>query len=234
LPIVAKLIQDGLIGRVVEMRGRGKEDARGGSLDLWVLGSHIVNLACYFGGDPIACSAVIKQDGHLLIKADLKQGDEGIGLLAGNEVHARYELAEGITLYFDSIQHAGVQEAGFGLQIIGTQGTIDFRIDQEPLVHLLPGNPFQPSAPARAWIPITTAGVGKPEPIADLGKKVSSHEVAGRDLIAAIQENRTPLCDALQGRQTIEMISAAFESHRLGGKRVEFPLATKVNPLTLL
>ena len=234
LPIVAKLIQDGLIGRMLEMRGRGKEDARGGSLDLWVLGSHIVNLACYFGGDPIACSAVVKQDGHFLTKADLKQGDEGIGLLAGNEVHARYELAKGITLYFDSIQHAGVKEAGFGLQIIGTQGIIDFRIDQEPLVHLLPGNPFQPSAPARAWIPITTAGVGKPEPIAGLGHKVSSHEVAGRDLIAAIQTNSTPLCDAWQGRQTIEMISAVFESHRFGGKRVSFPLATKVNPLTLL
>ena len=234
LPIVAKLIQDGLIGRMLEMRGRGKEDARGGSLDLWVLGSHIVNLGCYFGGDPIACSAVVKQDGHVITKADLKQGDEGIGLLAGNEVHARYELASGITLYFDSIQNAGVKEAGFGLQIIGTKGIIDFRIDQEPLAHFLPGNPFQPSSPARAWIPITTAGLGKPEPIADLGQKVSSHEVAGRDLIAAIQENRTPLCDAQQGRQTIEMISAVFESHRLGGNRVNIPLVTKVNPLTLL
>ncbi len=234
LPVVAKLIQDGLIGRVLEMRGRGKEDARGGSLDLWVLGSHIVNLACYFGGDPLACSAVVKQDGRLLTKADVKQGDEGIGLLAGNEVHARYELAKGFTLYFDSIQNAGVKEAGFGLQIIGTQGVIDFRIDQEPLAHFLPGSPFQPSASARAWIPITTAGVGKPEPIVELGKKVASHEVAGRDLIAAIQENRPPLCDALQGRQTIEMISAVFESHRLGGKRVSFPLVTKVNPLTLL
>lgn len=234
LPIVAKLIQDGLIGRMLEMRGRGKEDARGGSLDLWVLGSHIVNLGCYFGGDPIACSAVVKQDGHLITKADLKQGDEGIGLLAGNEVHARYELASGITLYFDSIQNAGVKEAGFGLQIIGTKGIIDFRIDQEPLAHFLPGNPFQPSSPARAWIPITTAGLGKPEPIANLGQKVSSHEVAGRDLIAAIQENRTPLCDAQQGRQTIEMISAVFESHRLGGNRVNIPLVTKVNPLTLL
>ena len=234
LPIVAKLIQDGLLGRMLEMRGRGKEDARGGSLDLWVLGSHIVNLGCYFGGDPIACSAVVKQDGHLITKADLKQGDEGIGLLAGNEVHARYELASGITLYFDSIQNAGVKEAGFGLQIIGTKGIIDFRIDQEPLAHFLPGNPFQPSSPARAWIPITTAGLGKPEPIANLGQKVSSHEVAGRDLIAAIQENRTTLCDAQQGRQTIEMISAVFESHRLGGNRVNIPLVTKVNPLTLL
>ncbi|MCX6853927.1 MAG: Gfo/Idh/MocA family oxidoreductase [Verrucomicrobia bacterium] len=234
LPVVAALIEEGIIGRILEFRGRGKEDARGGSLDLWVLGSHIVNLACYFGGGATSCSAEVKQDGHLISKADLREGDEGIGLLAGNEVHARYELAKGITLYFDSIKNAGVKEAGFGLQIIGTQGIIDFRIDQEPLAHLQLGSPFQPSMPSREWIPITTAGVGKPEPMTNLGQRVAGHEVAAHDLIGAMKENRPPLCDAVQGRQTIEMISAVFESHRLSGKRVNIPLSTRVNPLTLL
>ncbi len=234
LKTVKKLIEDGLIGRVLEMRGRGKEDQRGGSLDLWVLGTHVMNLAFYFGGDPVSCSAVVKQDGHLVTKADVKEGDEGIGPLAGNEVHARFELKDGLVAYFDSMKEAGVKEAAFGLQIIGTKGIIDFRIDQEPLVHLLPGNPFQPDDKPRTWVPVTTGGVGKPEPVAGLGKQVSSHETAGRDLISAIQENRAPLCDVIQGRQTIEMVSAVFESHRLGGERVTFPLKTRVNPLTLL
>ena len=234
LPVIAQLIEEGLIGRVLEMRGRGKEDTRGGSLDLWVLGSHIINLANYFGGVPISCSAEVKQDGHLITKADVKQGDEGIGQLAGNEVHARYELTQGHTLYFDSIQNAGIKEAGFGLQIIGTKGIIDFRIDAEPLAHLLPGSPFQPKAEPRAWVPITTGGVGVPEPIKDLGRLVSSHEVAGRDLIACIEQNRAPLCDGIQGRQTLEAINAVFESHRLGGQRVSLPLQTRVNPLSLI
>lgn len=234
MAVVAQLIQEGLIGRVLEMRGRGKEDARGGSLDLWVLGSHIVNMACYFGGDPVACTATVWQDGKLVTKADVTDGAEGIGPLAGNEVHARFELAKGMPLFFDSIQNAGVKESGFGLQIIGTQGIIDFRADAEPLAHLLPGSPFHPTPEPRAWIPITTGGVGKPEPIKELGRQLSSHELAGRDLIAAIQENRAPLCDDKQGRQTIEMISAVFESHRLCSQRVTFPLKTRVNPLTLL
>jgi late competence protein required for DNA uptake (superfamily II DNA/RNA helicase) len=68
----------------------------------------------------------------------------------------------------------------------------------------------------------------------DIAKKVSSHEISGLDLIAAIQENRAPLCDAVQGRQITEMISAVFESHRLNGQRVLLPLQTRVNPLTLL
>ena len=32
------------------MRGRGKGDRRGGAEDLWVLGSHVLNLMTYFGG----------------------------------------------------------------------------------------------------------------------------------------------------------------------------------------
>ena len=235
LPVVAKLLKGDVLGRVLEMRGRGKEDARGGSLDLWVLGTHLFNIATYFGGAPKACSATVMQDGRPITKADVKEGDEGIGALAGNEVHARFELANGVPLFFDSIQNAGTKEAGFGLQIIGTKGIIDFRIDKEPVAHLCAGSPFNPALKEpRQWVPITTGGVNTPEPIADLGKQVASHETAGLDLIAAIQENRAPLIDATQGRETIEMVCAIFESHRLNGQRMTFPLQTRVNPLTLL
>ena len=234
LPVIARLLQEGVIGRVLEMRGRGKEDQRGGSLDLWVLGTHLFNLATYFGGAPKACSATVMQDGRPITRADVKEGDEGIGALAGNEVHARFELSNGVPLFFDSVQNAGIKEAGFGLQIIGTKGIIDFRIDKEPVAHLCAGSPFNPALKeARQWQPITTGGVSKPEPIPNLGTQVASHETAGLDLIAAIRENRAPLIDAVQGRETIEMVSAIFESHRLNGQRVTFPLETRVNPLTL-
>jgi predicted dehydrogenase len=235
LPLIAKLIKEGAIGRVLELRGRGKEDARGGSLDLWVLGAHIFNLATYFGGAPQACVATVLQDGKPITKADVKEGDEGIGALAGNEVHARFEMAGGMPLFFDSVQNAGVKETGFGLQIIGTKGIIDFRIDQDPVAHLCVGSPFNPNLKEpRQWLPITTAGINLPEPIEVLGKQLSSHEVAGLDLTPAILENRAPLCDVAQGRETIEMITAIFESDRLNGQRVTFPLKTRVNPLTLL
>lgn len=235
MPVIAKMLKDGVIGRVLEMRGRGKEDARGGSLDLWVLGSHVVNVATFFGGVPVSCFATVFQNGKPITKADVHEGDEGIGAFAGNEVHARFELANGAPLFFDSIQNAGVKEASFGLQIIGTQGIIDFRIDREPFAHLCVGSPFNPALKEpRQWQPVTTAGIGKPEPIADFGKKLASHELAGLDLIAAIRENRAPLCDAVQGRETVEMISAVFESHRLKGQCVTFPLQNRQNPLTLL
>lgn len=235
LPVVAKLIEEGAIGRVLEMRGRGKEDTRGGSLDLWVLGSHVFNLATFFGGPPKTCSATVLTDGKPVTRSDVKEGDEGIGPLAGNAVHARFEMPRGMPLFFDSVQNAGEKQAGFGLQIVGTKGIIDFRIDKEPIAHILAGSPFTPTvAEARQWQPITTAGIGKPEPIASLGKSLSSHAAAGLDLVDAIRESREPACDAEQGREIIEMICSVFESHRLGGGRVPFPLQTRVNPLTLL
>jgi predicted dehydrogenase len=234
LPVIQGLLTDGAIGRVLEMRARGKEDARGGSLDLWVLGCHLFNLINYFGGKPVACSAVVLQNGKPVTKADVKEGDEGIGPLAGNEVHARFEMETGVPAFFDSIHDAGTKQAGFGLQIIGTKGIIDLRIDEDPLAHLLYGSPFYPDLDPRAWLPISTAGVGVKEPQAGIGKLVMEHVVGAQDLVAAMRQNRLPLCNMHDGRTTVEMISAVFESHRLNGQRVTFPLKTRENPLTLM
>jgi len=234
LPVVAQLLKDGAIGRVLEIRARGKEDTRGGSLDLWVLGCHLFNLIHYFAGEPTACTATVLQDGHPITKADVKAGDEGIGPLAGNEVHARFETASGTPAFFDSIQNAGSKTAGFGLQIIGTEGIIDLRIDKEPLAHITTGSPFDPTAEPRTWVPISSAGIGIPEPIKDIRPRVAEHLYPGQDLITVIEKDGQPLCNVDAARTTIEMITAVFESHRLGGSRVPFPLQTRVNPLTLI
>jgi len=234
LATVAALVKAGEIGRLLELRGRGKEDDRGGSLDLWVLGSHVLNMANFFAGNPVACTATVLQEGRPAMRSDLKDGAEGVGPLAGNEVHARFEMESGVPVFFASVAKAGVKAAGFGLQLIGTGGIIDLRCDATPVAHILRGSPFQPAPEPRAWVPISSAGIGKPEPDENIGKLVMSHAVGGRDLLAAIREDRAPLCSASDGRVIVEMISAVFESHRLGGRRVGFPLKMRRNPLTLL
>ncbi len=232
--VVKAMMQEGRIGRVLELRCRGKEDARGGSLDLWVLGAHLMNLAHFFAGAPLSCSAAVLQNGKPVTKADVKEGDEGAGPLAGNEAHARFETAGGAPVFFDSVQNAGVKAAGFGIQIIGTEGIIDLRMDQEPVAHLLAGSPFRPVAEARAWMPITSAGPGKPEPLADIQALIAGHGLPVRDLVAAVDEGREPLCGAKDGRVILEMIMGVFESHRQGGARVALPLAERDNPLARL
>ena len=231
LPAIERMLKEDGLGQVLEIRLRGKEDSRGGAQDLWVLGAHLVNVAAFFGGAPKACTATLFQDGKPATKADVKEGAEGVGLIAGNAVHARFEMERGMPVFFDSIANAGAKTSGFGLQLIGTKGIIDLRFDTDPIAHLMAGNPFQPEKEPRAWVPITSAGPGQPEPIADCKDQVSSHLLAARDLLAAIREDRAPLCSAADGRTVVEMIMAVFESHRLNGQRVTLPLASRQNPL---
>ena len=230
LPAIRKLVEEGAIGTPLEIRARGKEDRRGGGLDLWVLGSHLLNLVHYFAGEPVACSATVAKDGRPAEPGDVFEGDEGVGPLAGNEVHARFEMESGIPVFFDSIQNAGTREAGFGIQLIGNAGIIDLRADREPLAHLWSGNPNQPSTDPMAWRPITSAGVGQPEPVEDIRDLVGGHLAPVRDLIEAIGEDRDPLCSATDGRVVVAMTMAVFESHRQGGARVRFPLERQDHP----
>ena len=234
LQAIDKLIADGDMGKVLEIRGRGKGDRRGGGEDLWVLGSHTLNLISYFGGNPLTCSAVMKQDGRRVTKADVKDGNEALGPLAGNEVHARYEMERGIVAYFDSIANDDTRNHGFGLQIIGSKGIVSIKCDRHPLAHFVPGNPFEPTREPRPWIPISSAGVGKPEPRDDLTEMISHHGAPAHDLIASMSSDRQPLCSAYEGATILEMICGVFESHRQGSRAVELPLKERGNPLAKL
>ncbi len=229
LPLIRTMVEEGRIGRLLEVRCRGKEDARGGVLDLWVLGSHVLNLAVCFTGKPVSCSAVVLKEGRPVVAADVIDGQEGTGPSAGDEVHARYETGGGVPVFFDSIAHAGRQEANFGLQLVGNQGIIDLRIDVEPLAHFMEGNPFYPAG-ERKWVPVGSGGIGVAEPVPDMGKRISSHRAAAEDLLESIREGREPLCNGEEGRLTVEMIHAVMESHVRGGARISLPSPLRENP----
>jgi predicted dehydrogenase len=231
LPVAVEMLRAGRLGRLLEVRGRGKEDQRGGALDLWVLGSHVLNLATVFVGQPVACTGLLYQNGKPVGRDDLREGDEGLGLMGGNAVHARFETEAGVPLYFDSVQNAGGKASGFGLQLICSEAVLDLRVDAEPLVHVRWGNPFRPVAASGGWEPVSSAGVGRAEPLAEIRRLVGGHVLAAEDLLAAIEQKREPLCGAEAGRTVVEMILAVFESHRRGGERVCFPLSKRVNAL---
>lgn len=224
-------IESGAIGEPLEIRCRGKEDGRGGAQDLWVLGTHLFNLVPYFTGNVIACSATMMQGKRPVTPSDLVEGHEGIGPVAGDRLHARYETESGTPVYFDSIRNRGVAAAGFGLQVMGNEGMIDLRMDTEPLAHWVSGSPFQPTAKPRAWVPISSGGIGRREPIDNIGQQVADHVPAVRDLLEAITEDRPPLCSDVDGRSTLEMVHGVYASHVQGGKVVSLPLATRTHPL---
>jgi predicted dehydrogenase len=220
--VVKQLVASGEIGELKEVRVRGKQDQRGGGLDLWVLGGHGFNLATLFTGPAISCEATIHVEGRPATKADIRPGDEGVGLIVGDEIHARYETKSGIPLYFDSKKGKPAKGTPFGARLIGTKGVISLQIDEEPLAILERDG---------VKTPITTAGIGKPEPIKDIRQVNGGHHGAVRDLLAAIAEKREPLCGPEAGRETVELTLAVFTSFAAGGKKVALPLAGRAHPL---
>ena len=232
---IDELIESGQMGKILELRGKGKGDRRGGGEDLWVLGSHILNLFCYFGGGkPRSCSGMLLQDGQLVTAKDVKPGAEGLGPLAGNEVHARYVMDNGLVAYYESIANDGTSPDGYCFQIIGSKGTVTWHIDRDPVAHFVPGNPYDPANSPRKWIPITSQGVGKDETSPMAIQQVYNHVAAGFDLISSVVANSSPECDIHEAAWTVEMICGVFESHRQEGKIVEFPLPERGNALTRL
>jgi predicted dehydrogenase len=222
IPLVKKLIDAGEIGELREVRVRGKQDQRGGGLDLWVLGGHGFNLATFFTGPATSCEATVLVEGRPATKADIRPGDEGVGLIVGDEIHARYETRSGIPLYFDSKKGTPGKGTPFGARLIGTKGVISLQIDEEPLAILERDG---------VKTPITTAGIGKPEPIKDIRQVNGGHHGAVRDLLAAIAQKREPLCGPEAGRETVELTLAVFASFVADGKKVSLPLGDRDHPL---
>ncbi len=234
LHVAKQMIDDGEIGDLLELRGRGKEDRRGGGEDLWVLGSHIFNLMHYFGGEPSSCTARVLWKGQPITKADVFDGPEGIGPLAGDNVAAMYEMPEGVMGYFNSVRGKGAGgESRFGLRIIGSTGQIDMGTGHLPPMYFLPDPLWSPGRSGAKWVPITSAGPGKPEPLKDQGLH-GGNILAVKDLIEAIEQDRQPECNVYEARWTVEMIAGVFESHRQNNGRVELPLKNRRNPLTML
>jgi predicted dehydrogenase len=230
LQAIRDLIDDGKLGTILELRGRGKEDKRGGGEDLWVLGSHVMNLIHHFGGEPQWCFGRVEEAGQPVRKEHVKPGNEGIGPLAGDTVSAMYGLDGGAKAYFGSKRD--MLGNRFGLQIFGSQGVVEILTGHLPSAQFLPDPAWSPGRSNAKWEPISSQGLGQPETLKEGGLE-AGNVLAVKDLIEAIENDRQPECSMYEGRTTVEMISAVFESHRTGGP-VTMPLQTRVNPLSLM
>ncbi|MCX7412641.1 MAG: Gfo/Idh/MocA family oxidoreductase [Planctomycetia bacterium] len=219
------LIEDGRIGKVLEIRCRGKEDKRGGGEDLWVLGCHLLDLMADLGGAPQWCEANVTLAGRPITKADMADGPEGIGPIAGDSVTAMFGLADGPTGFFASVRDAGLKQPNFGLTLAGTQGAIHIRPDHVPHAYLRAA-PLWRVDKDFPWQPIGPEGLDSPLPESDVDRaaeRAAWGRRAAADLVDAILEDREPETGMYAGRRTVEMTAAIYAA-ALSGRRIEWPL----------
>jgi predicted dehydrogenase len=232
--VVNQLIADGAIGEPLEIRGRGKEDRRGGGEDLWVLGSHVLDLFRAFFGNAATCRAAMFEAGQPVTKAHVKDGHEGLGPLAGDEIHAEYTFTDNrVRGYFSSVRNRGGDPSRFGLQIFGSQGVIDFYTNYLTPAFILRDSSWSPGRTGKSWEPVSSNGIGQPETLPNAGP-TGGNMATVLDLVDAIEQDRPTLANLEDARSSQEMILGVFESHRQGGNPVAFPLENRKHPLAML
>ena len=229
---VKQLIAAGAIGELLEVRGRGKEDRRGGGEDLMVLGVHILDLCRDLLGEPAWCFARVTDQGRPVGPGQVRKGAEGIGPLAGDRIDAMFGFRDSpVVAHFAS---ARPREPGqrFGLTICGSKGCIGMTTGWMPRAFLLE-DPTWTAAGSKPWTPITGADEGRG------GSSAANDLVAGNraivaDLIHAVETDTQPRTDVRSGRTAIEMILACYASHARGAL-VTLPLAEReAHPLARL
>ncbi|MEZ5365811.1 MAG: Gfo/Idh/MocA family oxidoreductase [Bryobacterales bacterium] len=225
---VARLVRDGQIGVIQEVRGRGKEDSRAGGEDMMVLGSHILDDFRIFLGDPQWVFAHVTHDGEELDRKRRTPTREPVGPTAGREIAAQFAFARGVHAYFASKQNDQTHPDRFGVHIYGSRGVIFLpnAIYPNGRPSILRSLSWHPEDQI-GWEPIEVAFTPPPG--------VPDHDLANAlmalDLIDAIEQNRKPACSEVDGRWTIEMISGIYGS-QLAGKPLRFPLDERRHPLT--
>jgi predicted dehydrogenase len=227
--VVKELIAAGRIGEVVELRGRGKEDARGGGQDLMVLGTHVLDLMRALVGDARWCFARVWQEGRPAAAGDTKEGGEGMGPILGDRIVAQYGFDGGVVGHFGTFKAPDNAGKRFALHVFGSKGVIALTTGSLPAAYLLEDPTWGSGRMKAEWQPITSAGLGKPEPLKDEGLALGNRWIA-EDLLKAIAEDREPLSSGRDGRAALEMILAVYESWRQG-RPVDLPLKNRQHPL---
>lgn len=229
IKVIQDLIKEGKIGTVLELRGRGKDDTRGGGNDLMVLGTHVMDLMRIIGGDPRWCHGRIWQDGKPATLEQVVQGGEGMGPVLGDRIFATYGFDKGVVGTFGTSRTAEATERGrFGLQIFGTKGVIATTTGSLPAAFYL-ADPAWSTGGKGNWLPITSGGINQPETVQAKGLD-SGNEWIVKDLFEAIEQDRQPKGSVYDARAALEMILAVYESYRSKGP-VDLPLKNRQHPL---
>lgn len=220
-----KCLDDGLIGDLVEIRARGKEDSRAGGEDLMVLGTHGMYLMRFLAGDPIWCTARVLEKGKEITIDNRRAATEPLGPVAGDTIHATYAFAKGVQGHFDSAKQAKGTGGRYGVMLFGTKGILSLGPGELANVTYLPDPLWHSGA---QWQPLPDAP-SNDDPSGLKGAAASNKRIV-EDLLRAIETDGQCMASGYECRAALEMIHAVYAAH-LSGARVAFPLKDRKHPL---
>lgn len=236
-----RMLDEGAIGTPLSVYGRGKEDERGGGEDLLVLGTHILDVMCWFFGKPEHLFAEVTVDGAPLKPTDRSATKEPLGPVAGDNVFAHLHFPGGVRGFFES--RKGVYRPGgqvrMGLTVVGTRGALSMRYtdgrpgEGERTLRLT--HSAYPAEDAAAYeevpLPEEEAIPGAEPLVMDFIPYFAiNNRLAAWDLVRAVEEGREPRANAAGAAAVLEIIQGIYLS-QLEGRRIGLPLSLRRHPL---
>ncbi len=231
----AELVRDGAIGKLRWIRAQGKCDVRGGTRDLMILGTHLLDISRSFAGAPRWATGHLMTGTSDTVPADVFEGDAGIGTMAGDSLVGYFAYETGAVGYFESFARAANPEGTpwFGFEVWGEEGGISIR-DAGRQIYQYPAQAVIPGDSSLQWTAVETPPITNIDgsPAEGHGPQDAMNQQAGADVIRCIEQGSEPVSSAREARATLEMIMAIMEGHRTGA-RVTFPMTTREQPLGL-
>ena len=231
-------IREEKYGRLLRVTARPKDDRRGGGEELPLHGTHLFDIMLAMAGPPRWVSGHVQQQGRDVVKQDRREATEPIGPVAGDAIDAIYGFDHGVRGYFMSTANLAVaQDRGFdnlfGLVVECEKTRIQLRA---------PGDAFLYAAPyvladqeqlewEKVWIEDWHfTPEHQPRPLRSSWIRLGNNILA-RDLVDAIQMDRSPLSGLGHAMAITEMVQGVYGSHLDQGRRLEIPLQQRTHPL---
>jgi len=222
------LVEKGLIGDLLEVRTRGKEDHRSGGEDMAVLGTHCMYLMRFFAGDAAWCAARILQDGREVTAKDRREATEPLGPVAGDTIHATYAFAKGVQGYFASQKVPARENLRFQIALHGSRGVALVHIGADPKIFHLVDPLWSPGSSGAKWAPLPDSP-SNADPSGLTGMEAANKRIV-EELLRCAETGERATCGIHEARAALEMIMAVYAAH-LRGARVALPLAERRHPL---
>tara|TARA_Y100000590_G_scaffold468968_1_gene654148 strand:- start:4003 stop:5181 length:1179 start_codon:yes stop_codon:yes gene_type:complete len=241
-----QIIERGDLGDILSIKARGKEDHRSGATDLMVLGTHLMDSMRYMAGSEVQwVYGRVTQDENEISMVDVREGDEEIGLIAGNGVDAFYSFNNGISGYFESHpQSADITTAtdtkltrssrSFGFEVYGTEGIISIRCSPCSEFYQYPHGRWIPDGIDGNWerVIIDDWDIRPDGSLYTANERTDmSNKIIAREIHAAILNDRDieNVSSGSDAVADLEMIMGIHQS-QITRSRVYFPMENRDNP----
>ncbi len=217
---IKRMLDEGRIGQVQAIYAHGKQDRRGGGEDMIVLGTHLFNMMRYFAGDVAWMFAHVTSEGHEITPDDVHDATEPVGLVAGDCINSYFAFRSGVSGFFDSRRDQAGSSERYGMEIVGSEGTISLRGGTASNVAIYPYPLWAPTNTSQKWEQLKL----------DDTPLHTGNQIAIVDLIDAVENDREPISSGRAAVAALEMILGTYES-QITGARVLFPMKNRKHPL---